>query len=131
MYSRPTLLDLPFTSADQFIISDHSLLTPLKDWISTKMKIFKPSKKLENNKAISFCLFCCKQFLITVFKILCIFFFLNFSVFDVLIKKVFFALFCLHNLNKSKKSNILSIPRAQTFLKATYFILDFFTQEIT
>ncbi|CBY34837.1 unnamed protein product, partial [Oikopleura dioica] len=36
IFCRPTMLDLPFTSADQFIISDTGLLTPFKDWISTK-----------------------------------------------------------------------------------------------
>ena len=74
MYFRPTILDLPFTSADQFITSD--TLRPLKDWTSTKKKNFKTSSWLEINQAISISLYCSKQFLITVFEILCIFFFL-------------------------------------------------------
>ncbi|CBY14470.1 unnamed protein product, partial [Oikopleura dioica] len=50
-FCRP-IKDLPFTSADQFIISD-STLRPLKDWISTKQKIFKASLKLEINQTIT------------------------------------------------------------------------------
>ena len=74
LYFRPAILDLPFISADQFIILD-AALRPFKDLISTKQKNFKTSNKLETNHTVYMCLYCSKLFPITVFEIFCNLFF--------------------------------------------------------